>query len=275
MFITINETEMNVHTNKDLPNFNIVLANSIITNGSKVHFYPSLELNSVKKDYIRKLTMTECTFSNSNFHLLYASANVVIEDSTIIDMLPMGIQSGIHVYYGNVSNTGNVTFSNMTNGADPIAFIDSIYSNVTITGHILSAYNKVTSIISYFSIIILSGHVIFLNNTGVNGGAMALHSSTLNIAGNISVYFYNNTATDTGGVVYVTRTIVKKIYTLYYMQTQLCFYQLLNYTDYTWYHIVFHGNRAKNGGDHIYGEYKHSDICTVTDPVHDFDYHSL
>ena len=29
-------------------------------------------------------------------------------------------------------------------------------------------------------------------------------------------------------------------------------YQLLDYTDYAWYHMEFHhGNRAKNGGDHI------------------------
>ena len=39
--------------------------------------------------------------------------------------------------------------------------------------------------------------------------------------------------------------------------------------------MVFHGNRAKNGGDHIYGEYMHSDICTVTEPVYDFNYRSL
>ena len=269
MFININGTEIRgifIHTNQYLTNFVIVLANSVITNRSKIHFYPPLEINGVKKDYVRQLRMTKCSLNNSNFHIIYASANVVIEDSIIINMLPMVLQSGIHIYHSNLTiiNGGSgVSFSNVSNGANPSSFISAIGSNVTIAGHIAFSNNKITPISSYSSTITLSGNVTFLNNSGVNGGAMALYSSTLNIAGNTSMYFYNNTATDTTGAIYVTRTIIKQT-NFIYIQTR-CFYQLLDYTDYAWYHIEFQGNRAKNGGDHIYGEYMHSDICSVSE----------
>ena len=92
MFININGTEIRgifIHTNQYLTNFVIVLANSVITNRSKIHFYPPLEINGVKKDYVRQLRMTKCSLNNSNFRIIYASANVVIEDSIINNMLPM------------------------------------------------------------------------------------------------------------------------------------------------------------------------------------------
>ena len=201
-FITINGTEMKgisilpVYTNRYF--IIIVLANSIITNGSRLHLYSPFQTNGVKKDCVLQLRMTKCFLSNSYFFMHCESATVLIEDSTIIDMLPMGVQSGIHLFYSNISITGNASLSNVTNG-DHSAFISSTDSNVTITGYIAFSYNKITPIILYFSIITLSGNITFLNNTGMNGGA--IHTSTLTIAGNTRVYFYNNTATDTGGAI--------------------------------------------------------------------------
>ena len=57
----------------------------------------------------------------------------------------------------------------------------------------------------------------------------------------------------------------KRISCIYKLNTFT--YQLLDYTNYAWYHMEFHGNRsrAKNGEDHTYGEYMHSDICSVSE----------
>ena len=92
-----------------------------------------------------------------------------------------------------------------------------------------STDNVCTSISAYSSDITLSGNVSFLNNTGVNGGAMALYSSTLSFASGTNVYFYNNTAMETGGVIYVDKNdnnlpLAHKTY------SPPCFYQLLHIT---------------------------------------------
>ena len=74
-------------------------------------------------------------------------------------------------------------------------------SNITISGNITFANNIRTTISAFSSSIILVGSITFENNTGIKGGAMALYSSTLNIARDTSVYFYNNTAKEVGGAI--------------------------------------------------------------------------
>jgi hypothetical protein len=64
------------------------------------------------------------------------------------------------------------------------------YNNITITGNTTFANKHETAVTAYASLVTLSsGHVSFINNIGTKGGAMALYSSTLNIARNTSVYF--------------------------------------------------------------------------------------
>ena len=156
---------------------------------------------------------------------------------------------------------GNVQFFSTRNTPNGSAVVSFLSSNVTITGDVTFASNKQTPITAYSSTITLSGNVSFLNNTGINGGAMALYSSTLNIASNTSVYFYNNTATETGGAIYVMNENMNLKFL--FPKYTACFYQLLDYDESssTWYDIRFHNNSAKNGGDHIYGESMHSDTC--------------
>ena len=54
---------------------------------------------------------------------------------------------------------------------------------------------------------------------------MALYSSTLNIASNTNVYFYNNRATDNGGAIYVGNEGNTDLP----LPLLPCFYQLLDY----------------------------------------------
>jgi len=86
---------------------------------------------------------------------------------------------------------------------------------------------------------------------------MALYSSTLNniIARNTSVYFYNNSALETGGAVYVSGQNIKPTLDPFLGN---CFYQLMDYTfkddnHNNTYQMKFEGNRAKKSGEHLFG----------------------
>ena len=101
--------------------------------------------------------------------------------------------------------------------------------------------------------ITLCGNTLFLNNLGTKGRAISLKPSTLNIAGNTSIYFYNNTARETGGAIYATASQDINLN---------CFYQLLDFSnEYSRYNIWLISNTARIGRDHIYSEYMHSGAC--------------
>ncbi len=59
------------------------------------------------------------------------------------------------------------------------------------------------AIISHASYITLSGKVAFVNNTGTSGAALYLSSSDLKIAADANIMFINNSATDSGGALYL------------------------------------------------------------------------
>ena len=87
--------------------------------------------------------------------------------------------------------------------------IVAINTNVTLTGTVLVSSIRAdlinnyygTPLYAYRSNITLAGNISFVNNTGTNGGAMALYSSTLNIASGTSVRFWDNKATENGGAI--------------------------------------------------------------------------
>ena len=112
-----------------------------------------------------------------------------------------------------------------------------------------TTYNP--AILSYQGHIILSGTVLFVNNSALRGGAMALYSSTLNISANTVVTFSNNSATQLGGAIYIAPGVIPMMILddIY----PRCPYQLLNCSANSTYKFIFEGNSATNGGDNIYG----------------------
>ena len=133
--------------------------------------------------------------------------------------------------------------------------LTAAYNNITVAGDTTFANRHETALTAYDSLVTLSGYVSFVNNSGTNGGAMALYSSTLNIARNTTMYFYNNKAREVGGAIYVSAT-----YNPYKID---CFYQLLNYTNSSKeYSLRFEANTAEKGGNHIYGV-NMQDSCVV------------
>ena len=85
----------------------------------------------------------------------------------------------------NVEINETVLFSTTSQGlnpSNPLATCMFLSSNVTITGDVTFANNVRRAISAYSSTITLSsGNILFVNNSGVSGGAMALYSSNLNI----------------------------------------------------------------------------------------------
>ena len=131
-----------------------------------------------------------------------------------------------------------------------------------------------TSISAYSSDITLSGNISFLNNTGVNRGAMALYSSTLSFAFGTNVYFYNNTAMETGGAIYVDKkdNNLPPVHRTYLLP---CFYQLLHITTSDWLNVTFNNNSATKGGNDIYGEFMHNGGCDAGDGTNGYTFFVL
>jgi len=89
------------------------------------------------------------------------------------------VDTGSHIAVRDSSfvMSGHTSFSN----APPLPVF---HCNVTytLTDSITFANSQTTAFTAYFSTVTLSEFVLFLNNTGTKGGAVALYSSTLNIA---------------------------------------------------------------------------------------------
>ena len=257
------------------PNISIVLENSTFTNGGTIDYFRFMPHSEVKDT--RVWNVSGCNFNNVSVSMGYTNMEIIIHDSTftnmrgcsaaIIDITDSNLLiTGNTIFYdgectplgvlyttsSNVTIIGNVKFSNYYQPA-----IIGHSSNIAIKGtpRITFKKYKQSAIVLYSSSVTLLGKIAFHNNTGVNGGAMAFFFSTLNIDRDSHIEFYNNYATESGGALYVEFDPVKHLV--------YCFYQLLNYTQHSHYALHFQGNFANRGGDHIYGEYMHSGICSV------------
>ena len=148
----------------------------------------------------------------------------------------------------------SATLENCTLINSPIALQ---YSSLVLLGESrLSATSTVSAIISYLSNVTLSGTILFSNNTSMRGGALALYSSTLNIAAGANVTLVNNSAHAVGGAIYIEPGLAANTI---YLENELqfsnlpCFYNLLDCKDGASYDLTFAHNSAVDGGEDVYG----------------------
>ena len=112
------------------------------------------------------------------------------------------------------------------------------------------------------------GNTTFSNNTGISGGAMVLSNTTMWLDIGTHIRFINNTASEVGGAIWVTSEIPLSVYAAQ-LNYPPCFYQLTsdlveplnNQTIPV--SITFSGNKARTGGDDIYGAALQSN-CKMT-----------
>ena len=114
--------------------------------------------------------------------------------------------------------------------------------------------NHGTPVHTFATNVTLSGEVLFENNVVYQGGAILLSRSMLKLVSinqtNTSIMFSSNTATNTGGGIYVESSLSTDPITGSY-----CFYEIQGVTvdDIALVTMVFINNTAINGGDDIYG----------------------
>ena len=134
--------------------------------------------------------------------------------------------------------------------------------------------NKGTAIESYFSAITLFGENLFSNNTSTKGGALVLYESYLYFTSFSRTFFFNNSANDVGGAIYVSQLP-------YFKKDRSdeppCFYQLHSSKDSKNLYIGFKGNVATSaGGNDIYGGQLHGfcrSLKTNSESIHYSKFH--
>ena len=131
----------------------------------------------------------------------------------------------------------NVTIRNCT-------FIDSALIFKAILLHVENSRftdsSQNTALKLYSSYVTFHGSVSFLNNNAISGGALSLIESVIYVKGICSVDFTNNSAEEVGGAVFIDNN-------------DECFYVAESGHSRSSCKLHFHNNKAKNGGDHIYG----------------------
>ncbi len=112
------------------------------------------------------------------------------------------------------------------------------------------------------------GNTTISNNTGISGGAMILSNTTMWLDNGTNIRFINNTASEVGGAIWITSELPLSVYAA---QTNYppCFYQLTSDLAEPLdkqtlpVSITFSGNKARTGGDDIYGAALQSN-CKMT-----------
>ena len=124
-------------------------------------------------------------------------------------------------------------------------------SNLNLSGMSSFIGNHHSAISAISSEVTLSGIVDFINNTGENGGALALLSTPLYIDNTANVSFSNNTAINLGGAIFVNTGT--RLTSSYIFSRLPCFYQILQPSNSISFNVSFTNNNATLGGHDIYG----------------------
>ena len=152
----------------------------------------------------------------------------------------------------------NVTFKNNVAGSShcsgvlgSVAFF-SFARNATLINCTFQN-NTGTALTVIGTQVTFDGNTSFINNTGVRGGAMALYAGgNINPMDGATVLFYNNSAIDVGGAVYVSPCKYKADKLSEYYDQNCFIEEQLNASSST-FNFNFTNNNAENGGDAIYG----------------------
>ena len=210
------------------------ISSVIFQGNSKVLIEPSLQKNRIaycKSDTGTTLNsaadviLTKCEFREQSFVETREIGNFTLRDCKFLNISIPSVNSPITTYGSMIYLSGTSKFT----------------------------HSDRSSILAYDSDITLSGNITFKNNTAINGGAIALHSSTLYIDKNANVSFINNRAISVGGAIFVDSGALT-ILSYSYFPHLPCFYQILhpfesNYS----FELTFTNNSAGLGGNDIYG----------------------
>ena len=159
--------------------------NSALVGGGFAQYRPSEDGKSKEK-----LTIDNCTFS-ANVADRGAAINLILMS---VDIVNSSIESHVNA------------FSKQHYQGEGCAYIYT--SSVTFIGRNKFASNSATGLVLETSNIKNTDYLVFYNNTGMDGGGMALYGdSVVLMVRNSTVKFENNTARKRGGAVYVEKSV--------------------------------------------------------------------
>ena len=200
-------------------------------------------------------------------------SRILIEDSIFQEHVGLSLQAqGQKVQYVSSKpieiNLKNVTFLNnkLDHHFIGIIQVDSTV-HLSIGDSCVFRGNQGSVIQALATTVTLSGVVIFEDNVATHGAAMLLKSSMLRLESingtNTSIQFVNNTATDTGGGIYIDQSLNTDFSSSFWASGSGCFYEIQGETLEGLEHsLLFINNTATNGGTNIYGATPNS-MCEV------------
>lgn len=206
--------------------------------GGAVEFYSSVRLTS---DHNNHIYFRNCTWEGNTATLAAA-----------VDIVPDGFQSLQNGLYPTPVFE-DCTFVKNILHSDESGILNFQFSKTKFQNSVTFVNNTGTAIYSSDSTIIVLRNttMYFFNNTGVQGGAVALvGSSIIRMYPNVRLHFIQNTATEVGGAIF----FYSRYPSLFYYSFSCLFQyfdntlqpQLWNVT------LNFDNNRATSGGHSIY-----------------------
>ena len=183
-----------------------------------------------------------------------SQTNVILENVSFYNDQP--------VYSKTTTFEDEGTLFVVDNPCDPIDASLQLHASAESVIHVYNAQNvtfstckfsnhQMTPIAAQNSKIYFSGSQTFINNTGLNGGAIALYGSFILPKPHTKMYFYNNHAYATGGAIYVKQLGVPRgfVDAKCFLQQEIHGYSNTDIVAY------FVNNTAGRAGDVLYGGY--------------------
>ena len=127
--------------------------------------------------------------------------------------VPNQLQSQMYVTLSNVTADNN-TLTGFLNNADTVTYEASTIGAIFVTSLILNnvsiTNNYVTGLFAYHTAVVVNGTSFFHNNSGIDGGGLALYGDSFLVFGEESfLNFTNNTAKQRGGAIYVDSRLTR------------------------------------------------------------------
>ena len=222
------------------------------------------------------------TFSHNNVHygggggvyIVMFNGNVSVEFSncTLYNNTAY-YGSGLLINALESTSTSNFHFTNVSFQFNKVPYKLNKHQSAVLLGNIKNvtfdqidiSNHDTTGLLSISSPIIFDGHNTFINNSGINGGGMALYGcSQLLLKQNTNISFANNHASESGGGIFVSQVVDDKDMTV------------CSFTNFPYYNtntkrmLYFVNNTADVSGDVLYGS--RISFCANFDFDHQFHY---
>ena len=200
--------------------------NEVVSSGAHINSFYSYQYNCLS-DSKPTIKITNSTFEynyGTTFYLMWQTGMVSIESTQFIANNGFSIVSIIQpkkIITKSCSTLKvklfNVKFKdNKVNDEETFIVLINNINDIMMT-KCTFADNDGTGLLIYDSYVTFTGSNVFINNTGINGGAIQMQNALILLQNDTNISFINNHATNKGGAIYVIQNSLIYNY---------CFYQL-------------------------------------------------